>query len=114
MNWKIVRAYLAVLELLLQLQDALLHLLAREGLVELGRIDADGEQADRNHIVAVDDLVGRRLQTEDARAALGEVARIVEGVETEEVGLQERLEDVAANGQLLVDLAARERNVWRG
>jgi hypothetical protein len=114
---------LHALELLLESRDALLDLGLLETLVELLRVDTDRKCANRNDLSVVLDAVGGGGQApslsvtvnhstardlQDTRAAAEEVARIVVGVEADQVALEHTAEDLVSDGEDAVDLGAGE------
>ena len=78
---------------------------------ELAGADADRERGDADERAVLLHAVRRALEAQDARAGGDEVARVVVGVEADEVRLEDAAQELLAKRQRAVVLAAREGRV---
>lgn len=87
----------------------------REDGLEERHVDADGEDFDCDGAAEVVDAempaAGLVIEPEEARAGGEEVACVVEGVESDEIGVEEGAEEVVADGDGAEDLGGGEGGV---
>jgi hypothetical protein len=91
----------------------ILRLRRRDHRSELAHVDPDGENLDRDGAAVVLDAdvaaLGLVVESEQPRAGGQEVPRVVEGVEADEVGVEEGADEVIPHGDGAEDLRRGER-----